>query len=74
MILMFCLPVHQGEWKLQLSELDRELMSALPDSHRPDISFKSSSTPVRYIFELPVPVQSAGAHINYRCDTQLFPI
>lgn len=27
---------------------------------------QSSATPVRTVFELPVPVETAGAHVNYR--------
>lgn len=63
-----CLAVGGGqiEFKSTLKELDRQLSLCLPSNQRADISFKSSATPVRTIFELPVPVESAGAHVNYR--------
>ena len=56
----------QGEHRGQLMDLDDEALATLPKNQRTDISYKSSATPVRFVFELPVPVETAGAHVSYR--------
>jgi hypothetical protein len=62
-LLLFLL---QGEFSTQLKALDAELGLAVPITPRADICFKSSATPVRNVFELPVPVDAPGAHVTYR--------
>ena len=45
-----------------------------PQNNSHDLSYKSSGTPVRYLFELPVPVDTAGAHVAYRFASDGFDI
>lgn len=68
----------QGEYQKQLAELDASLASALPRDGVPfrthDLVYKSSGTPVRYLFELPIPVDVPDAHVQYRFATDQFDI
>lgn len=57
---------EETEWRQAVKALDKEYATTWPANHKTDIAYKSSSTPVKYIFELPIPIQAAGAHVNYR--------
>jgi len=54
------------------------LSAAVPQAGQPyhthDLSWKSSGTPVRYLFKLPVPVDTAGTHVTYRFASDEFDI
>jgi hypothetical protein len=69
---------QESEYKKHLAELDTALSAAIPQAgvpfHTHDLAYKSSSTPVRYLFELPVPVDTAGAHVSYRFATDEYDI
>lgn len=68
----------QGEYQKQLAELDASLASALPRDGVPfrthDLVYKSSGTPVRFLFELPIPVDVPGAHVQYRFATDQYDV
>ncbi|KAM3570502.1 hypothetical protein VYU27_007426 [Nannochloropsis oceanica] len=72
------LSYEEHEYHRHLNELDTALSAAVPQAGQPyhthDLSWKSSGTPVRYLFKLPVPVDTAGTHVTYRFASDEFDI
>jgi len=78
-IFSFPPPVNkEHEYRKHLAELDAALTAAVPQAglpcHTHDLAWKSSGTPVRYFFKLPVPVDTAGSHVAYRFASDEFDI
>ncbi|TFJ80634.1 hypothetical protein NSK_008060 [Nannochloropsis salina CCMP1776] len=72
------LSYEEHEYRKHLAELDAALTAAVPQAglpcHTHDLAWKSSGTPVRYYFKLPVPVDTAGSHVAYRFASDEFDI
>lgn len=58
------------EYENSIEELDKLAISSLPASGKADISYKSSSTPIRDVFKLKIPIDLSESRVLYKFSTE----
>jgi len=66
------MPIHATikEYENSVEELDKLAIFSLPASGKADISYKSSSTPVRDVFKLKIPIDLSESRVLYKFSTE----